>query len=406
MTAIILYAAVFLIVAAGMWAIRGVINAFWKAQFQRTFQFMSSRLDDLFFQVTDRSVNRILAASVIIFGAIGFFFPGNINNIDNIILDKAVSLNRQGKFQQSMILLNRFQNKPSPLAHNELGYVELSTGDLKAALKEFKKASELYPEYIQPHVNAAIALKELGRTKDAAFEMSRAKELEKFKPDVEKIYGMDSGVLSNIISRIVFMVIFAVTGFYLPGFIIKRLILRRRKQFDELLPEGLLMAANALRAGMSLPQALEIVAQEAPRPLNQEFKLVLKEHRLGKDLKDALWDLAERIPTEDTKILVNSINILRETGGNLTEIFDNLAYTMRERKMLKQKIMTMTAEGRAQAVILTGLPLVLGLILNKLNPESFSLMYTTVVGWAIMIFMFIWGAIGCFFMWKAIQIKI
>jgi tight adherence protein B len=401
-----LYAAVFFVVAAGVWAIRAVINAFWEEQFRKTFQFMSGRLDDLFFQVTDRTVNRILACTVILFAITGFFFPGNISNLDRILLDEAVGLNRQGKFQQSMIILNRFANSSSPLAHNELGYVEMSTGDFKAALKEFRRASELYPEYVQPHVNAAIALNGLGRTKEAAFEMTRARELEKFTPDANKIYGVESGILSNFIARIVFMVIFAVAGFYFPGFVIKRLVLRRQKQFDELLPDGLLMAANALRAGMSLTQALDVVAKEAPRPLNQEFRLVLKEHRLGKDLKDALWNLAERMPTEDTKILVNSINILRETGGNLTEIFDNLAYTMRERKMLKQKIMTMTAEGRAQAVILTALPVVLGLILNKLNPESFSLMYTTVVGWAIMIFMFIWGLIGCFFMWKAVQIKI
>lgn len=157
---------------------------------------------------------------------------------------------------------------------------------------------------------------------------------------------------------------------------------------------------------MSLGQVLENLSQEAPKPLNQEFGLVVKEQRLGKEFNETLRGLAKRMPTDDTNILVNSIVILREVGGNLTEVFENLAYTIRERKMIKEKISTMTAEGRSQAVILVILPFVLGWLLDKMSPEVFSLMYTTPLGWMIIIFMGLWGGIGCVAMWKIVQVKV
>jgi len=178
------------------------------------------------------------------------------------------------------------------------------------------------------------------------------------------------------------------------------------KLFDELLPDGLIMATNGLRAGMSLGQVFDVLSREAPKPLNQEFGMIVKEQRLGKGFDEAMRGLEKRIPTDDTSILVNSIAILREVGGNLTEVFENLAFTIRERKMIKQKIATMTAEGRSQAVILTIVPFVVGWILNKLSPEVFSLMYSTPLGWLILLFMMIWGSIGCFFMWKIVQVKV
>ncbi|MDO9264873.1 MAG: type II secretion system F family protein, partial [Desulfosalsimonadaceae bacterium] len=181
---------------------------------------------------------------------------------------------------------------------------------------------------------------------------------------------------------------------------------RRRKKFDEQLADGLVMIANGLRAGLSLVQAIEMVVKEGKPPLSQEFEMVLREHHLGSSLGDALKHLAERMTGTDTKIMVNATLILLESGGNLPERFDSLAQTIQERKRLQLKIKSMTAEGETQAWILALLPLVLGVILNTMNHEVFSLMYTTVLGWIILILIFLMEAVGLFWMLKIVKVKI
>ena len=112
------------------------------------------------------------------------------------------------------------------------------------------------------------------------------------------------------------------------------------------------------------------------------------------------------MPTKDANIIVNSILILRETGGNLTEIFDTLSETMQERKRVLDKIKTMTAEGVMQTYMLAALPLVLALILDQMNPEIFSLLYTTPVGWMFIVLMALMEGIGIFWMLKIVKVKV
>jgi len=362
--------------------------------------------DYLFLPLSDSGARKIIATSVIFFGIIGFLFPGQLAFLDRYSIDSAVTLNRQGKHQDALDILVDYFDSDSPLIHNEIGVSYLGSSGFDEAVTQFQTAIKLLPEYIPPHANLAVAYSFLGQEQDAAFELRKAKSLAKFAVSEELVYGMDEGILGNINLRIFCFLIFGLIGWFIPKFIIKRLMARRMRQFDELLPEGLIMATNGLRAGMSLGQVLENLSQEAPKPLNQEFGLVVKEQRLGKEFNETLRSLAKRMPTDDTHILVNSIVILREVGGNLTEVFENLAYTIRERKMIKEKISTMTAEGRSQAVILVILPFVLGWLLDKMSPEVFSLMYTTPLGWMIIIFMFLWGGIGCVAMWKIVQVKV
>jgi tight adherence protein B len=181
---------------------------------------------------------------------------------------------------------------------------------------------------------------------------------------------------------------------------------RRINKFDDQLADGLVMASNGLRAGFSMLQAFDVVSKEARPPLSQEFELLLKEHRLGYELDEALRHLYERMPTTDTRIFVNSILILRETGGNLTEIFDTISETIQERKRVQKKIKTMTAEGKTQAVILAILPIALGFILGMMTPEVFSLMYTTFLGWILIILMALMEGAGFFWMLKIARVKI
>lgn len=178
------------------------------------------------------------------------------------------------------------------------------------------------------------------------------------------------------------------------------------RRFEAQLVDALIMASNALRVGLSLPQALDIVAKEMPAPVGQEFALTLNEHRMGKNLDDALSDMADRIPSLDLAMVVNAILILRETGGNLSETFETIVYTFSEREKVKDKISTLTAQGRVQGVILMAMPFVLGYLLHWVNPEYMAPLFTTVLGWILLAFMLLMLLAGGLLIRKIVSIDV
>lgn len=184
------------------------------------------------------------------------------------------------------------------------------------------------------------------------------------------------------------------------------LYVRYVRRFDEQLVDALVMASNALRVGMSLPQALDIVTKEMPQPISQEFGLTLKEHRMGKTLDDALSAMSDRIPSLDLTLVVNAVLILRETGGNLSETFDTIVYTITEREKVKDKIRTLTAQGKAQGVILISMPFVMAYLMNMVNPEYMEPMFTTLLGWLLMLFMCLMLLAGGLMIRKIITIDV
>jgi len=402
----VLYGSVFLLIAAGVWLVSGLLLRKLGNRWQQSVSSLTKSMDTLFMTTGARTIRFILVGCVIAGMIVGFFLPGNLKGLNRLVVEEGARLNLRGRYERALTVLSRVQSKDSPLVHNERGVAFLGMGNADDAMVEFEAAIKLYPEFAVAHANLASTLALLGRDQDALFEWRKARELGKYPLSALDIYGRPPGLTSSLPLRILCMILGAMFGMWLPSFIIARLRARRMNQFDDLLPDALLMASNALRAGFSLVQALQLIAREVPRPVSQEFGLLVKENQLGRELDEALWGLTERMATDDTKIFVSSVVILRETGGNMTEIFENIAYTIRERKMVKEKIKTMTAEGKAQAYILTALPLLMGLLLNKMNPEAFSLMYTTFIGWTIMIFMVIWGGIGFLLMRKMVQVKV
>ncbi len=184
------------------------------------------------------------------------------------------------------------------------------------------------------------------------------------------------------------------------------LFARYVRRFESQLVDALIMASNALRVGLSLPQALDIVAKEMPAPVGQEFALTLNEHRMGKNLDDALSDMADRIPSLDLAMVVNAIVILRETGGNLAETFETVVYTFSEREKVKDKISTLTAQGRVQGVILMAMPFVLGYLLNWVNPEYMQPLFTTALGWILLAFMLLMLLAGGLLIRKIVSIEV
>lgn len=370
-------------------------------------RWVQSSLADMFYEISDRKIYQIMTGLVLAGALLGFFLPGKVSQIDQLrSIDRAIYYNRQEEYKNAIMVLDDLKNKPSPIVQNELGVAFLGSGNFESAENAFKRAVKLIPHYSKAHLNLAALYTITGRDTEAAFAETRAMESDKYIISKESLYNITDSLTDQLVGRFILAGLLALGAWHLPRLIIRFLKWRRQKLFDDQLADGLVMIANGLRAGFSLLQAFEMVVKEAKPPLSQEFDLVLREHRLGASLGDALNRLAERMPGSDTRIMVNATLILLESGGNLPERFDTLAKTMQERKRMQLKIKAMTAEGETQAYILALLPLALALALNAMNNEVFRLMYTTALGWMIIGLIVIMEALGLFWMLKTVRVKI
>jgi len=196
------------------------------------------------------------------------------------------------------------------------------------------------------------------------------------------------------------------TGYRMPRFVIQWMWKRRIEKFSEQLIDALTFMSNGLRSGLSLVQSMDMVKEELYNPMSQEFALVLSQQRLGVPLEDALLSLEERIDTDDVQIMVTSINILRQSGGNLTETFDTIAYTIRERMKVEGKIKSMTAQGISQGVIIVVMPFVLASILYLMDPVLISRLWTTWVGLVMVMLMLLLQTLGALMIRKIVRIEV
>jgi len=155
-----------------------------------------------------------------------------------------------------------------------------------------------------------------------------------------------------------------------PVLILNSKAAERAKKLSEQLPEALDLVGRSLQAGHGLSDAMRLCAEEMPLPVAQEFGRVFEEHNLGRDLREAMNEMALRNPKNfDLKIFVSSVLLQRDTGGNLIEILENISRTIRDRFVFKAKVKALTAEARFSAMILAGLPFVLLTIIGFMRPE-------------------------------------
>ena len=164
---------------------------------------------------------------------------------------------------------------------------------------------------------------------------------------------------------------------------------RRFAKIEVELPEAIDLIVNALRAGHSLVATMGMVARENTGPLANEFRLCFEEQNFGLDMKIALDHMTERVPLQDLGIICTAIMIQRETGGNLAEVLEKTAHTIRERFRLKRMVQAQTSQGRFTGVVLSILPLVLGMIFYVMNPKMVSVLWTTETGQKML-----WTAVG------------
>jgi len=160
-----------------------------------------------------------------------------------------------------------------------------------------------------------------------------------------------------------------VIGFFLPRFYVKRQQAVRLIKFNDQLSDMLNLMVNGLRAGYSTMQALEAVSRELPAPICDEFRRVVQEMQIGIPMEKALENLLRRIPSDDLDFVVTAINVQREVGGNLSEILDNISFTIRERVRIKGEIRVMTASVRTSGAVLSLIPVFLSLALWFVSPE-------------------------------------
>lgn len=363
-------------------------------------------LDELFIPVSPGAVRAAIIITALAGALAGFALPGAVADFERVAIEQAAALNRAGNYQGALTALARYKDTNSALARNELGVAYFATGNIDLAEKEFQEAAELRPHYAKALANLAAIYEMKGDTARAKFEAARARQAENLPLDPEDLYPEQEGAHSRIALRLGSALAVCLAFLRLPSLTLTLIRQRRVRLFETQLADALIMAANGLRAGFSLLQALEMTASKSRAPLSQEFGLVIKEHRLGADLSEALRRLARRIPTPDTAIFANSVIILRETGGNLTEIFDTLSETIQERKRVQKKIKTMTAEGEMQAYFLAALPIVLGFILYQINREAMSLFFTTFGGWLMLMLMGLMEAVGLVMMLRIVRVKV
>jgi tight adherence protein B len=174
---------------------------------------------------------------------------------------------------------------------------------------------------------------------------------------------------------------FALSCALLPRITLAWLQQRRLHAIEQQLPDALQIIAGGLRAGVSLPLALQQLVREGQPPISQEFDLLLREHRLGVALDEALEHLAQRLPLQTLTLVVAAMRIANETGGSLAEALERAALSVRSQLAMAGKIRALTAQGKLQAIVVGLLPLSLLAILDRMEPQAMALLWNTPMGW-------------------------
>jgi tight adherence protein B len=206
--------------------------------------------------------------------------------------------------------------------------------------------------------------------------------------------------------HLVVTLICVVLGAILPFLYLYWRKTRRMAKFQRQLPEALELIARALRAGHAFFVGLKLVGEEFPEPIGPEFKQAFDEVSMGISVPQALQNLAERVECLDVKFFVTSVSVQRETGGNLAEIIESLGLLIRKRFELYMKIKALSAEGKVSAIILFALPVVLGLLLYRMNPEYIGLLFTDPIGHMMLMTGAVLMIIGAFITRRIINIEV
>ncbi len=237
-----------------------------------------------------------------------------------------------------------------------------------------------------------------------------------------------------LLTRLVLTVVGFVVGFYLFGNpILAAVVLgslgflappifvsvhqnKRRTKFVKQLADALMLLTNSLRSGYSFLKGLELVAKEMSDPISKELHRTLREVNLGATIEDAMQNLGRRVNSRDLDIVISAYLVQKEVGGNLTEIMQKVAETIRERLRIQGDIKVLTAQGRLSGFFGGTLPVIVGLLIWMSSPDYFSVMFgppmfplfgiAVPLGWILIGIAILWQLIGAYIIWKIISIEV
>jgi tight adherence protein B len=169
-------------------------------------------------------------------------------------------------------------------------------------------------------------------------------------------------------------------GLFLPSMYVRRRKKKRILAFEEQFPEAIELLGRSIRAGHAFATGLKVVADESPDPVATEFRRVFEEQKFGLPLEDSMLGVADRIELVDVRIFVTAILVQREVGGNLAEILDQIAYTIRERFMIQRQVRVYTAQGRMTGYLLSFMPVAMGVLLYTMSPEYMLILFEDPMG--------------------------
>jgi tight adherence protein B len=214
--------------------------------------------------------------------------------------------------------------------------------------------------------------------------------------------GLTLGLLRDPLSGLVG----AILGYFLPRVYVGRRIGGRLGAFNKQLADTITLLSNSLRAGSSFLQSIELVSRETPAPMGEEMGRVVREVNLGLGMEEALANLVRRIRSEDLDLMVTAIGVQQQVGGNLAEILDTIAFTIRERVRIKGDINTLTAQGRMSGYLVAFLPIGIAITLNFINPDFMRPLFTQLLGQILLGVGGVMMTIGFFAIQKIVSIKV
>lgn len=241
-------------------------------------------------------------------------------------------------------------------------------------------------------------------------EMDKTFSYNKSPKEIVRLYYILPPVLGILVwvffQSMIFVLAGAILGLFIPNLILKIRDAQRRKKFNAQLLDAIMILSSSLKGGLSLLQALEVLVEEMPPPMSQEIGLVVRENRMGITLEEGLKNLNKRMNMEELSLIVNSLLVARETGGDLIKVFSRLCVTIRDNHKLKDSIKTLTLQGRLQGVIMSALPFLFIWWVLTFNRNHFDYMLNSEIGRSLLLAAAILQVAGMLLIRKFSTIKV
>lgn len=221
------------------------------------------------------------------------------------------------------------------------------------------------------------------------------------------IVFMTSALIFLIFSeKLAASIFFALIAARVPGIYVNSKIKSNIQKIDQQLPDTLALISNTLKSGYSFLQAIDTASRELPPPISLEFQRILKEINLGTNTEKAMESLSKRVQSQDLELIIMAVLIQRQIGGNLSEILDNISDTIRSRIKIKGEIKVLTAQGKISGIIISLMPVVLGVILYFINPTYILLLFKHPLGLAMLGTAVVMQGLGIYLVRKIIRIEV